>query len=140
MQHLGTISKISDSTITVALEPNINCESCKAKAACGVSDSNKKEIEIENTRRFSDSKPKSYHLNEEVAVSMEESKGLKAVFWAYILPFLLMICTLFISSLFVSEAKAGVLSLLVLIPYYILIFLLNSFFTKKFKVTLFKLT
>ncbi len=140
MQHLGTISKITDSTITVALEANTNCESCKAKAACGVSESNNKEIEIDNSRNISNQKRKSYALNEEVAVIMEESKGLRAVFWAYIFPFILMISTLFISSLFVSEGQAGILSLLALLPYYLLIFLLNSFFKKRFKVTLFKLT
>lgn len=140
MQHLGTISKITDSTITVALEANINCEGCKAKAACGVSDSNAKEIEVEHSPRISSNKGSSYNLDEEVAVIMEESKGLKAVFWAYIFPFILMISTLFISSLFVSEAKAGIFSLLALLPYYLLIFLLNSFFKKRFKVTLFKLT
>ncbi|MGI9532524.1 SoxR reducing system RseC family protein [Lutimonas sp.] len=140
MQHLGTISKITDSTITVALEANINCEGCKAKAACGVSESNAKEIEIENTQQISTTSSTPYNLYEEVAVIMEESKGLKAVFWAYIFPFILMISTLFISSLFVSEAKAGILSLVALLPYYLLIFLLNSFFKKRFKVTLFKLT
>jgi positive regulator of sigma E activity len=140
MRHSGTISKITNSTITVALEANINCESCKAKAACGVSESNDKEIEIDNPLAVPVHTNQTFQINEHVDVIMQEELGLKAVFWAYIFPFIFMISTLIIGSFYLSEWQAGLLSLAALLPYYISLRLLNSFFKKKFKVTLFKLT
>ena len=46
VKHTGVISKITGSITTVSLEGNTNCEACNAKAACGISESNSKEIEI----------------------------------------------------------------------------------------------
>lgn len=140
MKHSGAITKISNSTITVALEANINCESCKAKAACGVSESNAKEIEIENPLKDHDAAGQLFKLNEPVDVLMREELGLKAVFWAYVFPFILMVFTLFVASFFLSEWQSGLISLLVLLPYYLGLFLLNSFFKKRFNVTILKLT
>ena len=138
MKHAGTISKITKSTITVSLEANINCESCKAKAACGVSESNAKEIEIDNTNLIAPDTSHTFQLNEGVDVEMKQELGLKAVFWAYIFPFILLISTLFITSVFFSKLEAGLFALTILFPYYIFLHLLNSFFKKKFKVTILK--
>ena len=139
MKHSGTISKITNSTITVALEANINCEACKAKAACGASESSSKEIEIDNPNLLEQTKQR-FALNEAVAVEMQEELGLKAVFWAYLFPFILLVSILLFASLFFSEGQAGLIALLVLIPYYITLYLLNAFFKKKFQVSILKIT
>ena len=46
LKHEGVISKITKEGIVVSLKGNINCEGCKAQSACGVSESNDKEITI----------------------------------------------------------------------------------------------
>ena len=84
VRHEGIVSKISNDTITISLKGNINCEGCKAKSACGVSESNDKEIEVDNTSN-------TLQLNENVEVVLQKDLGLKAVFWAYVFPFILMI-------------------------------------------------
>ena len=139
MEHSGEISRITKSTITVALDGNINCEGCKAKAACGVSESNAKEIEIENTYQSNQQIVKGFKLNEQVTVLMKEELGLKAVFWAYVFPFILMIVILLIASMFLTEWQAGVISLLILAPYYVSLYFLNPFFKKRFKVSILKM-
>lgn len=139
MEHSGEIARITKSTITVALQGNINCEGCKAKAACGVSESNAKEIEIENNYYSNNQILKGFKLNEQVTVLMKEELGLKAVFWAYVFPFILMIVILLVTSLFLTEWQAGLLSLLVLAPYYISLYFLNPFFKKRFKVSILKM-
>jgi sigma-E factor negative regulatory protein RseC len=139
MKHLGAISKISNAVITVSLEGNINCEGCKAKAACGVSDSNSKEIEIVQPLSIQSNKDQNFQLNEQVELVMEEELGLKAVFWAYVFPFVLLISALLVASLFFAEWQAGLTALCILIPYYLLIHYLNPFFKKRFKVSIFKL-
>ncbi len=75
IQHFGEISKINKDIITVSLVGDINCEACKAKSVCDISNSNKKEIELHNTLQ-------SYQLNETIKVIMHKELALKAVFFA----------------------------------------------------------
>ncbi|WP_456377551.1 SoxR reducing system RseC family protein [Lutibacter sp.] len=132
IKHEGYISKITSQTITVSLKGNVNCDGCKAQSACGVSDSNDKEIEIFETNS-------SFKLNESVELVLKKQLGLKAVFWAYVFPFILMLLVLIIASGFLKEWMAGLLSLLVLLPYYLIIYKLNSFFEKVFKIEILKI-
>ncbi|WP_181899456.1 SoxR reducing system RseC family protein [Flagellimonas nanhaiensis] len=127
--HSGIVSKINGSSIIVALDQNIHCESCRAKALCGVSDSASKEIEVTDPSN-------SFKVNEAVEVTLRKSLGHKAVFWAYVFPFIIMIATLLIASSIFEEWFAGLLSLFILIPYYVLIHLLNNHFKKTFKVSI----
>ncbi len=138
MKHSGVISKITQSAITVSLEGNVNCESCNAKAACGISESNSKEIEITSPPAGQASTFQSFNINERVDVVMQTDLGLKAVFWAYIFPFILMVVVLVVSSIFFKEWIAGLLSLIVLIPYYFLLFVLKNSFRKAFKISILK--
>jgi len=131
VKHRGVISRISGDRITVSLEGNVNCNACNAKAACGVSESNKKEINIVNTDR-------SFHLNEGVDVALEKELGLKAVFWAYIFPFILVFIVLIVSSNFLKEWIAGLLSLFTLIPYYLMLHFFNNSFDRVFKISILK--
>ena len=138
MKHSGVITKISKSAITVSLEGNINCESCKAKAGCGISESNSKEIEIKNPLSKRAGTFQSFKLNEGVDVVMQTELGLKAVFWAYVFPFILMFVVLVVSSKLFEEWIAGLLSLIVLIPYYFLLYILKNSFRKAFKISILK--
>lgn len=128
VKHKGFISKISENSVTVSLIGNVNCDACNGKAACGISESNVKEIEIFDSR-------KSFGINDQVEVVMEKSLGLKAVFWMYIFPFLLMIFTLIVSMAFFAEWFSGLLSLLILIPYYLTIYFFRNTFKKAFKLS-----
>ncbi len=131
VKHEGSIVRISNGILTVALKGNINCEACNAKGACGVSESNAKEIEVDIT-------DESFQINEDVDVVLEKQLGMKAVFWAYIFPFILVLSVLLISSNFVKEWVSGLLSLFILIPYYLTLYALQSVFKKAFKVTILK--
>ena len=129
--HSGIVSKMNGSSLIISLDDNVHCESCRAKGTCGISDSGSKEVEVPHTND-------SFTLNEHVNVVLKKGLGLKAVFWAYIFPFLLMIATLIISSEFLIEWKAGLLSLLILIPYYLLLYVLRNAFKKTFKISIVK--
>ena len=131
INHKGIVSKISEGVLTVSLKGNINCEGCKAKAACGVSDSKDKEIDVFETDQ-------AFKLNESVQIVLEKGLGLKAVFFAYVLPFILLIFTLFIASNFLEEWIAGLLSLSILIPYYLLLYFMKDSFQKVFKLSIHK--
>ena len=129
--HSGIISKIAGQSIIVSLEQNIHCNSCRAKAACGISESETKEIEIINSNDY-------FIINERVEVVLKRALGFKAVFWAYVFPFILMFSTLIITSSFLKEWIAGLLSLIVLIPYFLTLYLFKNSLKSVFKMSILK--
>ncbi|MEN8123653.1 MAG: SoxR reducing system RseC family protein [Bacteroidota bacterium] len=131
INHFGEVSKISKTAITVSLDSNIHCNTCKAKSACNVSNSNAKKIEVKNTFQ-------SFTLNEKVNVIMQKELGLKAVFFAYVLPFIIMFFTLIVTSIYLRELIAGLVSIFVLIPYYIILYFLRNSFVNQFKISIVK--
>lgn len=126
--HSGVVSEMKGSSIIVALDKNVHCETCSAKGACGVTDTVNKTVEVVHPVG-------SFKLNQPVEVILKKDLGQKAVFWAYIFPFLLMLATLVTSSLFLQEWLAGVLSLLILVPYYGTLYALKDYFKKTFRIT-----
>lgn len=130
--HSGVVSEIHGSSIIVSLDNNVHCESCSAKGVCGVSDSASKEVEVIDLEG-------SFTLNEPVKVMLKKELGQKAVFWAYIFPFLLMLLTLVTASLFFAEWIAGLLALLILIPYYGTVYALKDYFRKTFRISVLKI-
>ncbi len=129
--HSGFISRVNKDSMTVTLEPNIHCESCYVKGSCGVTGSSTKQIEVHD---FKDS----FKINEKVRVHLRKTTGLKAVFWAYVFPFFLMIFTLAIASFFLKEWVAGLLSLCVLMPYYSILYVLKDKLKSSFKISVLK--
>lgn len=130
ISHEGVVARVSDDKVTVALIGNVHCEACNAKGACGVSEGNTKEIEVENDG--------SYVVNEPVNVELQKELGLKAVFWAYVFPFILVLTVLIVATNFVKEWMAGLLALAILIPYYFMLFVLQNMFKKAFSVSIIK--
>ena len=130
--HSATVSRISGNSVFVSMDQNIHCDSCRAKMACGLSESKTEEVEIINT-------DSSFKIDENVNVVINKAMGLKAVIWAYVLPFILLISALVISSLFFSEWQAGLIALTILVPYYFILRSLNSVFRKKFKISVLKM-
>jgi len=103
------------------------CSSCHAKGACSVSDVEDKEIEISNYLGH-------FLPGQEVNVTFNQSQGFTAVFWGYIFPFILVMATLIISNIFVhNELISGLLSLAILIPYYITLYFFRHYLKKMFK-------
>ena len=132
VKHEGIVSRVSKNSITVSLKGNLHCEACNAKSACGVSDSDSKEIEIHTPAE-------SLKVNESVQVFLKKGLGLKAVFWAYVFPFILLFAVLLIASTLYPEWLAGLLAIGVLIPYYLLLYVLKNSFKSAFKVSVSKL-
>lgn len=129
--HTGTVSTVSGNSVIVSLDQIVHCETCAAKSACGVSDSRERKIEVLNTTA-------TFRIHEPVKVVIKRDLGLKAVFWAYVFPFILLLTVLLTASLFLKEWVAGLLALGILLPYYFVLHQLNSFFRKKFSVSLLK--
>ncbi len=130
--HSGVVSRIRGRSVIVTLDKNVHCESCSAKGACGVSDTANKEVEIIDADR-------AFKLNDPVEVTLKKNLGHRAVFWAYILPFMIMMLTLVMMSFFFEEWMAGLVSLMVLVPYYALVYALKDYFKKTFKISILRI-
>jgi sigma-E factor negative regulatory protein RseC len=92
---------------------------------CGVSEMTEKLIEVkQNISGFAQ--------GQAVNVVLDRSLGNKAVLLGYFIPFLILVITLLISSLYLSELWSGLLAIAVLIPYYLLLFFFKDKLSKTF--------
>ncbi len=104
------------------------CSSCHANGACSAADMLDKEIEISNFNYNNN-----YAPGQEVTVVFKESKGFTALFFGYILPFLLVLLTLIISTEITNnELFSGLVALAILIPYYITLYFFRHYLKKVF--------
>lgn len=118
ISHDGVISDIADDTIYVTILAKSACSECHAKGVCGLADMQEKVVEI--PRRGSNEHKKGDFVN----VTMQRSMGLKAVLFGYFIPFLLLMATMFITwSISQNEAASGLISLGILFPYYLGLYL-----------------
>ncbi len=125
--HEGIINNISKDTINVNIISKASCISCQLKSVCSASDIEEKTIEIPNIYN------NNYSIGDKVNIILKESLGLKALFLGYLLPFIIVFTTLLIASaLTKNELKTGLVSILILIPYYIILYLIKPYLKKTF--------
>ena len=130
IEHTGVVSKITDKSLYVNMLVSSACGSCEAKGACGVAESEIKQVEIPLNG-------KNYNTGDQVIVRLEKSHGILAIILGYILPFILMIIVLVISiQVSGNEALSGLLSIGILIPYYFILYLTRNKLKQKFTFTL----
>ena len=126
IKHTGFVKHITNNILTVTIVNESACSSCHAKGACSAADYKEKDIEI---TRFT----KNYAPGQAVSIVFEDSQGLKAIFYGYLLPFLFILATILISSLILhNELIIGLLAIAVLIPYYIALYFFRDRFKKVF--------
>ncbi|MDO5571422.1 MAG: SoxR reducing system RseC family protein [Bacteroidales bacterium] len=126
IEHAGIVHRIYADHIEVMIIQNSACAACHAKKACTASDMAEKIIEIDTYNG-------NLKVGDNVTIAGSSSMGWQAVGFAFVIPFILMMSTLIFSiDYFEDELKAGILSLLVLIPYYIILFFLRKNMKQRF--------
>ncbi|WP_299578110.1 SoxR reducing system RseC family protein [uncultured Sunxiuqinia sp.] len=127
ISHKGIIKALSAQRILVEIINESACSACHAKGMCSAADMKEKEIEINH---FSGE----FHVGQTVEVVGKTSQGFKALFYGYLLPFLLiMIVLITLTSLQFSEGISGLLSLSILIPYYLILYFTRNRIRKSFE-------
>ncbi|HOI88187.1 MAG TPA: SoxR reducing system RseC family protein [Lentimicrobium sp.] len=126
----GVVQSVDRDRILVRILAESACSACHAKGACTASDTSEKLIEV-NPADAGEVKP-----GQVVTVNMAASAGNRALFFGYILPFIAVFLTLLIFSTLTSEAVAGALSLAILIPYYLILFLLRKRMASRFRFSI----
>lgn len=126
IRHDGIIKNMDDQYYYVSIMAQSACAACEVKGVCNITEMQEEIVEVPkgNSSGFS--------VGDKVEIMMEKSLGTKAVMLGYFIPFLLLLATLIISlSLTDNQGIAGVLAVLVLIPYYFTIY----FYRDKLKKT-----
>lgn len=121
ISHKGIITGIDRDVIRVTILVESACASCHAKGFCTIADEKEKVIEAHNRQ------PNNFSVGDTVHVAMKKALGLKAVFYGYFLPFLILIAVLLIAyEVTNDEALSGIAALAVLIPYYFGLYLMRE--------------
>jgi len=117
IKHSGVIKEIDDHQYYVSIVAQSACVACSAKSVCNVSEMKDEIVEVPRQ------KTESFAIGDKVDILMEKSLGTKAVILGYILPFLIVLITLIVSlNLIDSEGLAGLMSIGILVPYYLILY------------------
>ncbi len=117
IKHSGVIKEIDDHQYYISIVAQSACAGCSAKSVCNVSEMKDEIVEVPRNQN------ESFGVGDKVDILMEKSQGTKAVMLGYVLPFLIVLITLIISlNLFGSEGVAGLISIGVLVPYYLILY------------------
>ncbi len=134
ISHKGAICEIDREKILVRIESESACATCHAKSFCNASDKQEKIVEV-NDKNF-----KSYKVGEQVLVMMEKSLGMKAVLFSYLIPFVLLIIALIVAlEVTGREGLSGIISLAVLVPYYLGLYMMKNRIKSTFEFRLRKI-
>lgn len=112
----GTVSRILPHRVEVTVISVSACLHCRLKENCTVSDCRSRNILVETDN------PQRYAPGSRVTVLMDSRLGWWSVFYAYILPLILVLGSLFaIFAATADETAAAAGALVVLVPYYLLL-------------------
>ncbi len=130
ISHEGVVHSVENNKITVKIITHSACSSCKVQSICNPSESKEVFLDFNITNDL-------YKIGENVNVLIDEGLGFKALIFAYMLPFIFVISTIIIMlNLNISETISGITSLLILFPYYIILYFYREKIKKSFTFSL----
>lgn len=126
----GIVESIDNKYAKVRIHNESACSMCHSKGVCTALGTVERLIDVELGDDVN------IQPGDRVNITMVTHSGNMAVLLAYILPFILLILTLLISSYFFSEGIAALISLLVLLPYFFILYTLKKRIKRYFRFTL----
>jgi sigma-E factor negative regulatory protein RseC len=127
--HDGLVQQTGDNYVTVLLSPRTSCTGCLEKNSCNLSGKESKTVTISGNYNVSP--------GDSVVVAMQKSMGYFALLLGYVLPlFLVIVLLVLLLSLSVGELLSGLISIGILIPYYIILIVFRKEIDKKISFTL----
>lgn len=132
--HDGIVTAVENGKVSVQIVQTSACLNCDARKACGMSEQSEKIITI----AYNGTPPQ---IGDQVEIEGTTTMGLHAVRIAMVYPILLIVASMtatwYITD---SEVVSALVSLGILIPYYIVLYLLRDKMEKEFAFTLKKST
>lgn len=126
IEHDGIVKQVEGNHVKVQIMSMSACASCHANGACSAADMQDKEVDVI-------SESGSFEPGQQVVIIGSRSQGLKATWWAYVLPLVLVVTTLAVTFTYSGDENlAGALALLVLVPYFLMMYLAGKAMKKTF--------
>ena len=127
IEHQGVIVAIDSNIAHVRIEQISACASCYVKSMCGASEKAEKIVDAhiaDDTLKIGDT----------VTIIGQKSLGFQAILLAYVLPFVVIVCMLFVVKIFTdNEVIMGTCALASLIPYFAVLRLMRNKIQAKFQ-------
>lgn len=116
ISHEGIVTKIENDSVFVMLLVKSACAACEVKGACNLSEMEEKLIEVTHVKE-------DFRIGEKVNISMKSSLGYKALFFGYLLPFLVLVISIIVFiNIFDEEGIAAGIGLFLTAIYYITLY------------------
>lgn len=131
IKHAGVVDGVEGECVRVRILQSSACSACKVAAHCNASETKEKIIDV------LDADASHYQKGDQVMVVADTAVGFRASLYGYLLPLILMVVTLVgVLAATHSEGLAAVSALGILIPYYVLLFLMRNKLRNRLSFTL----
>ncbi len=122
------MESINGSYLKVRIVQTSACSSCSINGHCSAAESKEKLIDVYNKEGLD------CQIGSQVMISGAASLGMKAVMWAFVFPFAVLLVSLFVSMWITGgdEAVSSLIALCMLIPYYLILFVCREKFRRTF--------
>ena len=131
IKHAGVVDGVEGECVRVRILQSSACSACKGAAHCNASETKEKIIDV------MDADASHYQKGDQVMVVADTAVGFRASLYGYLLPLILMVVTLVgVLAATHSEGLAAVSALGILIPYYVLLFLMRNKLRNRLSFTL----
>ena len=128
ISHEGIVTRITDDELEIKILAQSACTACHAKSACGMGEQAEKILTVPRPQG------KDFTINQKVNVKMAIGQGNKAAVLAYLIPIMLLLAVLFAClGLGMNEGLAALISIVALVPYYIVLYLRRDKLKQKFE-------
>ena len=128
VEHEGVVENVNGYHLQIRIVQASACAACSARGHCSSSDTKEKLVDVTDFRAAS------YHPGDKVRVYAALSTGARAVLYAFIIPFIILIVALFlyVSCTGGNELTSALLALATLVPYYFILWLCRARMAKRF--------
>lgn len=127
----GRITAVEKKSLQVELQTCSACGDCSIKSSCGLREYRTNVIKIATDQASS------YHVGDNVEVSLSSKNGIIAVIIAFVIPLILLIGTVISGYLYgLNDIQNCICAIIILIPYYFALFLSRRIWERKFCCTL----
>ena len=131
IKHAGVVDGVEGECVRVRILQSSACSACKVAAHCNASETKEKIIDV------MDADASHYQKGDQVMVVADTAVGFRANLYGYLLPLILMVVTLVgVLAATHSEGLAAVSALGILMPYYVLLFLMRNKLRNRLSFTL----
>lgn len=131
IKHAGVVDGVEGECVRVRILQSSACSACKVAAHCNASETKEKIIDV------MDADASHYLKGDQVMVVADTAVGFRASLYGYLLPLILMVVTLVgVLAATHSEGLAALSALGILMPYYVLLFLMRNKLRNRLSFTL----